>query len=1362
MAKRIVAALAIILMLAAECAMLAAQAPREQSKAVLRTFSDGNSTETMFFEDPGNNTSISLKMPQRVTILGAAVNISGQATTYNDTINDTTRDDFLNMNLSNIDVNSSSGDAMLGKPLDDNFNDQSLDPKWKWRNASAYDEGNVTPGALVLSANPNTTFWNGTNNGSLLYQNITGSGAYTWQVTVKVNCTPSAPGQRAGILLFWNRSNWVDFSVGRNATTKVLSRINTTNNVSLAVNMSIGPGPVWLRFFRYYYNYFYFYYSTDGQNFSLVNSMNLTWIYPFTATDMSVGLDIMDGGSGTAFNATFDDYNVNRYCTSGYLISQVREYKDEVQSAQLHWNMSLGSFGTNFAVSARVSPGDGDWKTLLNDAQFDFYPKGYMFQYNVTMSGTGDSWSVPVFRWIWGNITVKSIPTNVSIDLGDKGTPDWKQPGTLGDHPTRLNITSAVISAVAAAVPDPNGDVTIPVRVQSDKRGTVTLSDLAIEYVVNSPPLQPDQQTPSNATWVTTKKPTLNFNATDPDGGEIWYTIEVSGAGSPFRLDQRISTNGWSAQSYQSGAQASYTFPYELANGVHYSWSVRAYDGFAYGPWSPKKEFYVDETPPEGWVVDDGADTSDGTSLHANLNITDPESGIVGYEVWVGTARNASDIVPLTEVNTSSVTFSNLTLIYGYKYYFTARAQNGAGLWSQNYSSDGIGVKKGAVNHLPSVSLSYPADGANLTGVVKFRGNATDIDFLDLLTASVQVDNSDWMDGEGNRSWSLSWDSSRVQNGRHSIHVRTSDGRAYSETINLNVSIQNVHEILITGAEPAADPRISENQSVGFSLSARDPFNRTLSYQWLVDGTPVTGATSPAFTYRSDYSSAGTHNVTVTAFISPLETHFVWNVSVANVNRPPVPTIGAPVSGTEVDSGKQVIFDATGSHDPDTTDTLNYSWDFGDGNQAGGLQPSHAYQKAGRYIVTLTVSDPFTYSTTSIEVLVKEGPNAAPGLFDQYGMYIMAGLVLVIALALAAAAVTMRRKEPTPTAKAPSTAKGPVEDRAGFVAERKGAPQPRTGMPTEEGRPPARAPAPPARRPEPAEYYGGVLTAADEPGTRQPEQQAPAWTEPEYPVHEAPPVVQAGEAASGPAWAMSSPQGPAYHRVDEAAWPQPAETDMTEQMYPAEQQQIPEVATEPLEAPVEPIEPPMDEMTRILNMLAPPEEAAPAPAPQEEESSGMEDVFAKLRSISEEFETGPAAVAPAPPAPAPREIAPKAPAPREIAPKAPAPREIAPQALTPRPTAPTAPAPRRAELRPEVKAAAPRRPAAAPSVPARPAAPAAPKVAPAVAAAPSPAAGKKRLLRCPKCQVIFEVQDTGVRPLPIKCTACGTTGSLKK
>jgi len=107
----------------------------------------------------------------------------------------------------------------------------------------------------------------------------------------------------------------------------------------------------------------------------------------------------------------------------------------------------------------------------------------------------------------------------------------------------------------------------------------------------------------------------------------------------------------------------------------------------------------------------------------------------------------------------------------------------------------------------------------------------------------------------------------------------------------------------------------------------------------------------------------------------------------------------------------------------------------------------------------------------------------------------------------------------------------------------------------------------------------------------------------------------------------------------------------------------------------------------------------------------MDDIFAKLQSIGEEFDT----TAPAAPAPAP------APQPRAPAPAA---YPVAPVAHAQAPPAP--------------------RPAYAPVTP------------------PVKPSGKKKLMRCPRCQVIFEVIDTGQRPLPIKCSACGATGAIKK
>ncbi len=75
-------------------------------------------------------------------------------------------------------------------------------------------------------------------------------------------------------------------------------------------------------------------------------------------------------------------------------------------------------------------------------------------------------------------------------------------------------------------------------------------------------------------------------------------------------------------------------------------------------------------------------------------------------------------------------------------------------------------------------------------------------------------------------------------------------------------------------------------------------------------------------------------------------------------NRPPTATVTAnPTSG---DVPLDVRFDASGSSDPDSGDTLTYIWNFGDGSPAVETTTSaanHTYTEAGTYPATLTVRD---------------------------------------------------------------------------------------------------------------------------------------------------------------------------------------------------------------------------------------------------------------------------------------------------------------------------------------------------------------------------------------------------------------------
>jgi len=71
-------------------------------------------------------------------------------------------------------------------------------------------------------------------------------------------------------------------------------------------------------------------------------------------------------------------------------------------------------------------------------------------------------------------------------------------------------------------------------------------------------------------------------------------------------------------------------------------------------------------------------------------------------------------------------------------------------------------------------------------------------------------------------------------------------------------------------------------------------------------------------------------------------------------NQAPVAVASADVTSVKVRT--TVIFFSIGSTDPDGTIT-SYSWDFMDGKFSTEANPSHKFNKAGTYPVTLTVTD---------------------------------------------------------------------------------------------------------------------------------------------------------------------------------------------------------------------------------------------------------------------------------------------------------------------------------------------------------------------------------------------------------------------
>jgi len=73
-------------------------------------------------------------------------------------------------------------------------------------------------------------------------------------------------------------------------------------------------------------------------------------------------------------------------------------------------------------------------------------------------------------------------------------------------------------------------------------------------------------------------------------------------------------------------------------------------------------------------------------------------------------------------------------------------------------------------------------------------------------------------------------------------------------------------------------------------------------------------------------------------------------------NSPPVPVIKLKDRGYSYTVNEEFLFDASDSNDPDG-DELEFRWDFGDGTSSKLKAPTHSYQKPGKYLVKLIVTD---------------------------------------------------------------------------------------------------------------------------------------------------------------------------------------------------------------------------------------------------------------------------------------------------------------------------------------------------------------------------------------------------------------------
>lgn len=159
-----------------------------------------------------------------------------------------------------------------------------------------------------------------------------------------------------------------------------------------------------------------------------------------------------------------------------------------------------------------------------------------------------------------------------------------------------------------------------------------------------------------------------------------------------------------------------------------------------------------------------------------------------------------------------------------------------------------------------------------------------------------------------------------------------------------------------TAAFTATPDAPEAGQQVTFDAAASSDADGTLSsYEWDFDGDGTTDATGEQVT--NTFDAAGDHDVTLTVADDAGATNTTSQVLTV-VDAPPenqAPSAAFSVDPASPAVGADVTFDASNSEDPDG-ELADYEWVV-DGETLSGETATHAFDAAGDYDVTLTVTD---------------------------------------------------------------------------------------------------------------------------------------------------------------------------------------------------------------------------------------------------------------------------------------------------------------------------------------------------------------------------------------------------------------------
>jgi PKD repeat protein len=317
---------------------------------------------------------------------------------------------------------------------------------------------------------------------------------------------------------------------------------------------------------------------------------------------------------------------------------------------------------------------------------------------------------------------------------------------------------------------------------------------------------------------------------------------------------------------------------------------------------------------------------------------------------------NANFIVQISNLN---VVFNGLSstdstgTITSWSWSFGDQTPNGIGsIVSHSYATAGT----------YQVTLTITDNNSQTSTITKTivvtSNNPPTADFTSTVTGlSVNFNGGLSSDSDGTiNSYSWNFGDSQTGTGSNPSHTYSVAGTynvILTVTDNLGATGTITKAITVSQAATNNPPTAQFTQSVSSltvnvdGSSSTDSDGQVTSWSWnFGDGSTQSGSAA-----SHSYSNAGTYTITLTVTDNNGATNSVSkSVTVSTSNASPVADF------TYSSTSLMVNFNGGASYDTDGN-IVSWSWNFGDGQTAGGNNVNHQYSAPGTYQVTLTVTD---------------------------------------------------------------------------------------------------------------------------------------------------------------------------------------------------------------------------------------------------------------------------------------------------------------------------------------------------------------------------------------------------------------------